>query len=98
MRGGIETGLILAHNGFGVVISQEVTIGNDCTIYQYVSIGSGKNGYPTFENKCVIFSNAVIVGDISIGDNCVIGANSFVNRNVESNTTVVGVPAHIIRK
>ncbi len=78
--GGIGTGLVLAHNGLGGVISQEATIGNDCTINQHVTIGAGKNGYPI------------------IGDNCVIGENSFVNRDVESNTTVAGVPAHIIRK
>ena len=96
LRGTIGTGLVLEHNGLGVVISQEAIIGNDCTVYQHVTIG-GRNGYPTIGNRCIIYPNSVIVGAISIGDNCVIGANSFVNIDVDSNIIVAGNPAHIIR-
>lgn len=83
----------MAHNGLGVVISSEAKIGDNCVIYQHVTIGAGKDGYPTIGNNVTIYSNTVIIGNIKIGDNTIIGACSFVNTDVPANTVYAGVPA-----
>lgn len=90
-------GNTLEHNGLGVVISRMAIIGNDCRIYQHVTIGAGKGGYPIIGNNVTIYANSVVVGNIRIGDNCIIGANSFVNVDVPDNTVYAGVPAKFIR-
>ena len=87
----------LEHNGLGVVISRLAIIGNDCRIYQHVTIGAGKGGYPIIGNNVTIYANSVVVGNIRIGDNCIIGANSFVNVDVPDNSVYAGVPAKFIR-
>lgn len=67
------------HNGLGIVISRKASLGSNCRIYQHVTIGSGKGGYPTIGNNVIIYSGATLCGKITIGDNVIIGANSFVN-------------------
>ncbi|MDW2301105.1 serine acetyltransferase [Vibrio alginolyticus] len=81
----------------GIVIGMGATLGKNITIFQNVTIGR-KNGedYPVIGDNTVIYAGAVLVGDIEIGKNCVIGANSVVNKNIPSNSVVVGVPAKII--
>lgn len=90
-------GTTFEHNALGIVISREVSIGTNCKIYQHVTIGAGHGGYPEIGNNVTIYSNSVIVGNIKIGDNCVIGACSFVNTNVPPNSTFVGIPAKNIK-
>lgn len=85
------------HNGLGVVISNCVTIGNNCKIYQHVTIGAGKGGYPTISDNVTIYSGSTICGKITIGNNVVIGANSFVNKSFPDNVIIAGVPAKIIK-
>lgn len=95
----IGKGTIFAHSGLGVVIHGNATIGQDCRIYQGVTIGGrGKSGTPIIGNNVFIGANSTIIGGIVIGDNAIIGANSLVIKDVEKNTTVVGNPAKKIDK
>ena len=88
-------------HGMGVVIGETAEVGNDVTIYQGVTLGGtsldrGKKRHPTIGNGVVIGGGAKILGNIHIGDNCRVGAGSVVLRSVPPDSTVVGVPAHII--
>lgn len=87
-------------HGMGVVIGETATVGDDVTLYQGVTLGgTGKEQgkrHPTLDDGVVVGGGAKILGNITIGKNCRIGAGSVVLRNVPDNSTVVGVPAHII--
>jgi serine O-acetyltransferase len=87
-------------HGMGVVIGETAIIGDDVTLYQGVTLGgTGKEHgkrHPTIEDSVVIGGGAKILGNITVGKNCRIGAGSVVLRNVPENSTVVGVPGHII--
>ena len=87
-------------HGMGVVVGETTIIGNDVTLYQGVTLGgTGKEHgkrHPTLEDGVVVGSGARILGNIVIGKNCRIGAGSVVLRNVPDNSTVVGVPGHIV--
>jgi len=87
-------------HGMGVVIGETTIIGDDVTLYQGVTLGgtgkeSGKR-HPTIGNNVVIGAGARVLGNIVIGENCRIGAGSVVLRDVPDNSTVVGVPGHIV--
>jgi serine O-acetyltransferase len=87
-------------HGMGVVIGETTMVGDDVTLYQGVTLGgTGKEHgkrHPTIGNNVVIGSGAKILGNITIGENCRIGAGSVVLRDVPDNSTVVGVPGHIV--
>lgn len=87
-------------HGMGVVIGETTIVGDDVTLYQGVTLGgTGKEHgkrHPTLEDGVVVGGGAKILGNITIGKNCRIGAGSVVVRNVPENSTVVGVPAHIV--
>jgi serine O-acetyltransferase len=87
-------------HGLGVVIGETAIVGNDVTMYQGVTLGgTGKEHgkrHPTIEDNVVIGGGAKILGNITVGQNCRIGAGSVVLRNVPADSTVVGVPGHII--
>jgi serine O-acetyltransferase len=87
-------------HGMGVVIGQTSIIGDDVTLYQGVTLGgTGKEEgkrHPTLEDNVVVGGGAKILGNITIGKNCRIGAGSVVLRNVPEHSTVVGVPGHIV--
>ncbi len=87
-------------HGLGVVIGETAIVGDDVTLYQGVTLGgTGKEHgkrHPTIEDDVVIGSGAKVLGNITVGRNCRIGAGSVVLRNVPENSTVVGVPGHII--
>jgi serine O-acetyltransferase len=87
-------------HGLGVVIGETAIVGDDVTLYQGVTLGgTGKEHgkrHPTLEDGVVVGSGAKILGNITVGKNCRIGAGSVVLRNVPENSTVVGVPGHII--
>lgn len=86
----------IGHFG-GIIINSKAVIGNNCNISQGVTIGvNGKGvnrGVPIIGDNVYIGANAVIAGNLKIGDNAVIGANSLVTSSVDSNSTVLGVPA-----
>lgn len=87
-------------HGMGIVIGETATIGNDCTIYHGVTLGGTgkdkKKRHPDIGNNVMIGCGAKVLGPIKIGDNVKIGANAVVLKDVEKNTTVVGVPARVI--
>lgn len=87
-------------HGMGVVIGETSIVGDDVTLYQGVTLGgTGKEHgkrHPTIEDGVVVGGGAKILGNITVGKNCRIGAGSVVLRNVPDNSTVVGVPGHII--
>ncbi len=87
-------------HGVGVVIGETAIVGNDVTLYQGVTLGgTGKEHgkrHPTVEDDVVIGGGAKVLGNITVGRNCRIGAGSVVLRSVPENSTVVGVPGHII--
>jgi serine O-acetyltransferase len=87
-------------HGVGVVIGETAIVGEDVTLYQGVTLGgTGKEQgkrHPTIEDGVVVGGGAKILGNITVGKNCRIGAGSVVLRNVPDNSTVVGVPGHII--
>jgi serine O-acetyltransferase len=98
---GAELGqrLFIDH-GTGTVIGETAIVGNDVTLYQGVTLGgTGKEKgkrHPTLGNNISIGSGAKLLGNITIGDNCRVGAGSVVLRNVPANSTIVGVPGHIV--
>jgi serine O-acetyltransferase len=87
-------------HGMGVVIGETAIVGNDVTLYQDVTLGgTGKERgkrHPTLEDNVVVGGGARILGNIVVGKNCRIGAGSVVLRSVPPDSTVVGVPGHII--
>ncbi len=89
-------------HGMGVVIGETTEIGDDVTLYHQVTLGgtSTKKGkrHPTIGNNVVIGAGAKVLGPITIGDNCKIGANSVVIKDVPPNSTVVGIPGKIVRR
>ncbi|HXY04140.1 MAG TPA: serine O-acetyltransferase [Terriglobales bacterium] len=87
-------------HGMGVVIGETAIVGNDVTLYQGITLGgTGKEHgkrHPTIGDNVVVGGGAKILGNITVGNNCRVGAGSVVTRNVPENSTVVGVPGHII--
>ena len=98
---GAEIGrrLFIDH-GMGVVIGETAVVGDDVTIYQGVTLGgTGKERgkrHPTILSRVVIGAGAQVLGNITVGENSRVGAASVVIDDVPENSTIVGVPGHII--
>ena len=92
--------LVIDH-GTGIVIGETAEIGDDCLLYQGVTLGgTGKDvgkRHPTLGNNVMVGSGAKVLGPFKVGDNARIAANSVVLREVPPNATVVGVPGRIVR-
>ena len=80
----------LKHGGIGIIINEKVKIGKHCEISQNVTIGQRKGGVPTIGDYVKIKANAVVIGDITIGNNCVIAAGATVYKDIPPNSLVVG--------
>ena len=83
----------------GIVIGSDVPIGKNCTIMQNVTIGIRRleeNSGPKIGDGVTICSGAAVLGDVTVGDHSVIGANSIVLSDVPENTVVAGSPAEKI--
>lgn len=94
----IGKGLILRHS-FSTIVFPE-SMGEDCQIWQNVTIGRAhdKGRRPRIGNNVKICAGAVVIGDIEIGDNVIIGANAVVTKSIPANCVVCGNPAIIIKK
>lgn len=93
----IGKGLFIQH-GFATIIEAK-SIGNDCWINQQVTIGfSNESDCPIIGNHVIITAGVKIIGNVTIGDNSIIGANSVVVKDVPEHCTVVGVPAYIVKR
>lgn len=85
----------------GLVIGRNVVIGEGCTIYQNVTIGVKdikKLEYPSIGNNVIIYASAIIIGNVKIGDNSIIGAGCIVTKDVPENKVALGSPMRIIDK
>lgn len=88
-------------HGSGVVIGETTIIGDDCTIYQGVTLGTTGNcihhkRHPTIGNNVLIGCGAKVLGDIKIGNNVKIGAGTIVLESIPDNKTVVGTKGKIL--
>ncbi|MCI5993088.1 MAG: serine O-acetyltransferase [Clostridiales bacterium] len=92
--------LVIDH-GTGIVIGETTEIGDDCLLYQGVTLGgTGKDvgkRHPTLGNNVMVGAGAKVLGPFRVGNNARIAANSVVLREVPDNATVVGVPGRIVR-
>jgi serine O-acetyltransferase len=92
----IGGGLMIPHPN-GIVINAKATIGANCLIFQQVTIGATHRGIPRIGGQVDIGAGAKILGPIIVGDHAVVGANSVVVKNVLPATTVVGIPARVVK-
>ena len=92
--------LVIDH-GMGIVIGETAEIGDDCLLYQGVTLGgTGKDKgkrHPTLGNNVLVGSGAKVLGPFTVGDNARIAAGAVVLSEVPANATAVGVPARIVR-
>lgn len=93
---------ILIDHGTGVVIGETTVVGDNCTIYQGVTLGGvgtqkGKR-HPTLGSNVTVGAGAKILGSFEVGDNCTIAANAVLLKPLEENITAVGIPARPIKK
>lgn len=97
----IGRGFVIDH-GMGVVIGETTEIGDNCTIYQGVTLGgtgkdSGKR-HPTLGNNVLVGAGAKVLGPIVISDNSKVAANAVVLKDISEGSTAVGIPARVVRQ
>ena len=89
-------------HGMGIVVGETTIIGDDCRLYQGVTLGgTGKEGgkrHPTLGNNVVVGVGASVLGNIMLGDNAKVGGGAVVVRDVPADCTVVGIPGHVTTK
>ncbi len=88
----------LPHGLHGIFVSRFAVIGEDCRIYQNVTIGEVNRKAPIIGRNCLIGAGAIILGDIKIGENVKIGAGAVVSTDIPDNCTVVSQPIRIIER
>lgn len=99
----IEKGLKLPHP-VGIVIGAAVKCGKNITIYQNVTLGSANIGdwekgkQPSIGDNVILYAGAKIIGNITVNDGSIVGANSVLNRSTEANCIYAGIPAKKITK
>ena len=97
----IEGGVFIDH-GSGVVIGETAEIGDNCTLYQGVTLGgTGKDvgkRHPTLGNNVMVGAGAKVLGPFKVGDGSKIAANAVVLTEVPENSTAVGIPAKVVKK
>lgn len=94
---------VFIDHGFGVVIGETAEIGDDCTIYQGVTLGGtslnkGAKRHPTLGRGVIIGAGAKVLGGFTVGDGAKVGSNAVVVKEVPAGATAVGNPAHIVQK
>ncbi len=97
----IGKGLMIDH-GMGVVIGETAEIGNNCTIYQGVTLGgTGKDvgkRHPTLGDNVMVGAGAKVLGPLKIGDNSKVAANAVVLAEIPDDSTAVGIPAKVVKR
>ena len=97
----IGKGLVIDH-GMGVVIGETAEIGDNCTLYQGVTLGgTGKEQgkrHPTLGDNVMVGAGAKVLGPVLIGNNAKIASNAVVLKEIPSESTAVGIPAKIVRR
>jgi len=93
---------VFIDHGTGVVIGETTVIGDDVIIYQQVTLGGvstskGKR-HPTLENNVVVGAGSKILGNITLGENSKVGANSVVVKDVPADSTAIGIPARVLKR
>ena len=95
----IGPGLNIQHPQ-GIVVGQGVRIGSNCTILQNVTFGEKlsnvKGSYPTIGDNCTFGSGAVVIGDVTLGENVFVGANAVVTKSFGPNSIIAGIPAKLL--
>jgi serine O-acetyltransferase len=94
---------VFIDHGFGVVIGETAEIGDDCTIYQGVTLGGtslskGTKRHPTLERGVIVSAGAKVLGSFTVGEGAKIGSNAVVVKEVPAGATAVGIPARIVQK
>ena len=92
----VSDGVLLFHS-YGTILNAR-EIGEGCRIVCNITLGDKKGKTPIIGNRVEILPGAVIAGDVTIGDNCVIGPNAVVYKSVPANCVVVGNPAYILKR
>lgn len=93
---------VFIDHGLGVVIGETTVIGDDCTIYQGVTLGGtslykGTKRHPTLEAGVVVSAGAKVLGGFTVGEGARIGSNAVVLKAVPAGATAVGIPARIVQ-
>ncbi len=94
---------VFIDHGFGVVIGETAEVGDDCTIYQGVTLGGtslnkGDKRHPTLERGVIIGAGAKVLGGFTIGEGAKVGSNAVLTKELPAGATAVGNPARIILK
>lgn len=93
----IDGGFNIHHYG-GIVINKDCKIGKNFNVRHNTTLGNTEKGVPKIGNNVYVGANSVIIGDVSIGDNCIIDAGSVVTKSFESDCVIAGNPAKLIKK
>jgi serine O-acetyltransferase len=94
---------VFIDHGFGVVIGETADVGDDCTIYQGVTLGGtslskGAKRHPTLGRGAIVGAGAKVLGGFTVGEGAKVGSNAVVVREVPAGATAVGNPAHIMQR
>jgi serine O-acetyltransferase len=94
---------VFIDHGFGVVIGATAEVGDDCTIYQGVTLGGtslhpGRKRHPTLERGVIVGAGAKVLGGFTVGEYAKVGSNAVLLKPVPAGATAVGNPAHIVQK
>lgn len=94
---------VFIDHGLGIVVGETAEVGDDCTLYQGVTLGGtslykGTKRHPTLGRGVIVSAGAKILGGFTVGDGAKVGANAVVLKEVPAGATAVGVPARIIQR
>lgn len=96
----IGPGMFISHP-VGIVVGRGTVIGSDVTLFQAVTFGvkswhpDAIRKFPRVGNKCYFFAGAAVLGDVTVGNNCIVGAHAVLNTDVPDGGLALGVPAKI---